>query len=171
VDSDRTTAIGDLAPAESRTVSVSLAFGANSDAIKIPTAAGYRTIPLPNDPLADTPEAVSAKLRYAVTQAMVPGDQNNNAYAYGYGDLQSNFGKSPNMIVGWLDAPLFRPTVYGRVPTGEEVNLVCVHLPAPTHASKPIAAGYNPFVSEPILNLQDNVGPGGVGRSLIRGNE
>ncbi len=172
LDADRSVSIGDLAPGQSRTVPTKLAFGANSDSIKVPAANTNRSIPFQSDSKSDSPDAVRAKLRYAVTQAMSTGDQNNNGYSYGYGELESNFGRVPNIVVGWLDNQLFHPTVDGKVPIGEEVAMVCVHLPAPDHAPMAIAIGYNPFLAEPTLNLEDNLGPGGARSGMMmRGNE
>lgn len=170
VNADRGVPIGDLAPGQSGHGMVSWAYGANSDVLRLPTAASLAGSGLPYNPQdGESPESITSKMRYAVTQVLGQS-AGQNEYGYGWGaDLESNFGKVPNAFVGWTTDNLLHTTIDGKAPTGEEVNLIFVHLPPPGQAPKSIAVGYNPFLAEPTLSLEDDLGPGGARAGASQG--
>lgn len=147
-----------LAPGASVKVTVKWAYQANASSYKLPGAAGSLAVFDPNDK--DTPDGITGKLRYAMTQAMSldSGEANGNGFMGG-GGADDNYGKVPNVLIGWTTDPFLHVSINGHEPQGQEMNLLVVHLPTPPNATANIARSSNPFASDAVVNLEDERGP------------
>lgn len=162
INGEQTVPLGDLAPGETRQGTLKWAYNSNANTVHPPYAPGISNSGLPYDPrAADTPENVCAKIRYAMSAVMSSNENDGNSYNP-YGSTPNDFGRVTNALVGWTTDPLLHVPVDGKQPDGQEVNMIFVHLPAPSNASHALLATLNPFLNEPTLHLEDDRGGGPV---------
>jgi hypothetical protein len=78
-----------------------------------------------------------------------------------YGESGRGYGHSINAFIGWFSDPLMNVQIDGKpAASGEEVNLLVAHLPAPPGAPTAPHGYNNPFDTRPVLNLEDELPPG-----------
>ena len=78
-----------------------------------------------------------------------------------YGESGRGYGRGVNAFVGWFADPLMSVQVDGKpAASGEEVNFLLAHLPAPPGAPTAPKGYNNPFTTKPVLNLEDELPPG-----------
>lgn len=68
------------------------------------------------------------------------------------------YGRATNAFVGWLEPsgrPLLDVQIDGKPGPGEEAALLYVHLPPAANLPAAAASAANPFLQEPVLNLED----------------
>lgn len=147
--------IGSLAPGESKQQTLKWSYKDFSAGLTLPTedqnASGFRDS---QDTTKETPERTEIRLRNGLASALFP--QNNNGYSYYGGETTQSYGRATNALIGWFSDPLLKVQVDGRQAEGLEANLLMVHLPTPDNAAAEIRRTVNPFLQEPIYNIQED---------------
>ena len=100
------------------------------------------------------------KIMMAFTNTLAAGAEQGGYNPYG--ESGRGFGRGGvNAFTGWFSDPLMNVQIDGKpAASGEEVNLLLAHLPAPLGAPSASNWPNNPFDSKPVLNLEDQLPPG-----------
>ena len=154
---DSSVDIGDLGPGQT-SARQKIHWSARSSAINIPLHSK-----LPNAPQVSVPKlsldkiSTHDKITSALADAMAHNSDQNQNY---YSQSGRGFGHSANVFIGWFSDPLMNVRIDGKpAPSGEEVNLLVAHLPLPANALDAVQKKLNPFMSKPVLELQDEIPP------------
>lgn len=112
----------------------------------------------------------SNKIASSMAEIVSTGTSNNNDQYNNFnsngGQETGNYGTRPTVFVGWFSDPIMNVTVNGHAaPSGDEVNLLVVHLPTPANAKQKYLQATDPFLFKPHLKLEDV--QRGVGHTLM----
>ena len=174
-DKSQNISVGTLAPGETRQVKAILtwAYRESSTSVHLPPApAEWQAVNSVNSPRHETPDQVRNNLRYALTQALANTNSNYQQYPNynmnGEEDVQA-FGKATNALVAWVDTSgqrILDVQIDGRPASGEEADLLYIHLPPAPNLPTEVARATNPFLIDPILNLKEE--PSEIGGRLVQ---
>lgn len=140
--------VGDLAPGQTVQVTLSLSPSLlNSNAYT-------NTLKLPGLPSTSNPQkqALFNALSNILTGNNLGGAPSLFGFGIpGMGVAQDGYGMASFLLTGWLGGPVI--PVQANPPTipGNEVALLCVHLPMPSHAEN--WPGGSPFEQPPLLQI------------------
>lgn len=150
--------IGDLEPGQT-SVPKNIHWAARTAAVNIP----FRSM-LSNPSMAGVSKlsldktSTHDKITLALAESLSKSGERNSNY---YAESGRGFGHSANVFVGWFSDPLMNVRIDGKpAPSGEEVNLLVVHLPLPEKSLDAVQKKLHPFMTKPVLELQDETLPG-----------
>jgi hypothetical protein len=98
-----------------------------------------------------------ARIASALLQSLSSGADQGNQYGF---QASHGYGRGANAFVGRFSDPVLDMRVDGHKPDGQEVNILVVDLPVPSNARATLREKTDPFVSAPILELEDETPPG-----------
>jgi hypothetical protein len=149
--------LGDLAPGASKSVTYTISNPGGANGI------GMISMPPPATPgrsesadSKETPEMLRRQIRNGLGNAVSQPDNNYNYYGM---SVMDSYGRHGDMVSGWFSEPLLDLQVDQKPAAGEGINLLVVHLPFPQDAPVRFRRENNPFVTPPILDLEENVPP------------
>jgi hypothetical protein len=109
--------------------------------------------------LSDSPAATQRRIGNALALALSNGSTESQGFGMASQD-QRGFGNGVNAFIGWFRDPILDVRVNGQAASGEEVNLLLAHLPAPTNVASVALHTLDPFTTAAVTRFDDQTSPG-----------